>query len=95
MTDLIPSSIKNFIDSIFNAPLSFLNLIIDTLNNVSLVAGKGINLNNYFGFFGYLPTAWQSLMHSIMGSVVFLALLFVVKAIWNMYFNVKGSIKWW
>lgn len=95
MDNLLPAPIKNFIDAIFNAPLSFLNLILDTINNVSLVAGTGINLNNYFSFFGYLPPEWKSVMTAIMGSITFLALLFIIKSTWNVYLKVKGSIKWW
>lgn len=95
MTDLVPAAIRNFIDAIFNAPMAFLNLIIETMNSVSLIAGRGINLNNYFVFFAYLPASWKAVMTSVMGSITFLALLFIIKAVWNMYLNLKGSIKWW
>lgn len=70
---------------------SFLQLILDYLNRVSLVAGHGINLNNYFGFFGYLPASWQAVVQSLMASVGFLAILFIVRAAWNLYLNAKDS----
>lgn len=95
MTDLIPVRVKNFIDTIFQAPLSFLEMIQDMLNDVSLVVGRGINLNNYFGFFGYLPGPLQAVVQSALASVMLLAIIFLIKSLWNVYLNVKGSFKWW
>lgn len=95
MTDLIPIRFKNFIDAIFEPPRAFLQMIVDTLNDVSLVAGKGLNLNNYFSFFAYLPDSLQQVIQAAIASVIFLGLIYVAKASWNIYLNVKGSIKWW
>lgn len=92
MSDLLPGPIKNAIDSMF-APLDqFLQLIIDHLDTASLVTGHGINLNNYLGFFAYLPSSWQSVLQSLLASVGFLAVLFLVRAAWNLYLKAKGSI---
>lgn len=95
MFNLIPQGIKNFVDTIFNAPLQWLNLMQQMLNNASVTAGKGINLGHYFNFFGYLPHAWQVCVSSVIASSVLLILLFLVKAGWNMYLNLKSSTKWW
>lgn len=95
MWDLLPASMRNFIDSIFAPPLSFLNLMVDFLGRVGTVAGKGINLNNYFSFFGYLPPAWQLAVKSALASVVLLAMLFLVRMIWNAYLKTKNSAQWW
>lgn len=95
MTDLIPVRVKNFIDAIFEPPRAFLQMIVDTLNDISLVAAKGINLNNYFSFFAYLPQSFQQVIQAAIASVIFLTLIFVAKSAWNVYLNVKGSIKWW
>lgn len=93
--DLIPMPVRNVIDTIFGAPLSWLTMMRDMINNAGTVAGKGINLNNYFSFFGYMPTEWQLVVKSAMASVVLLMVLWLVKAGWNSYLNLKGSIKWW
>lgn len=95
MNDLLPAPIKNFIDSIFAPPLSFLQLIIDMMNNAGTVVGAGINLNNYFSFFAYLPPEWQHVIQSALSSVVLLAILFLVRAGWDMYLKVKFSSQWW
>lgn len=93
--DILPQPVKNFIDSIFNPPITFLEMVFDLLNRVALVAGKGINLNNYFGFFSYLPTPMQSVVHSLLASVMLLAILQLIKAVMRMYGQVKVWVKWW
>lgn len=95
MFDLIPAPIRNFVDAIFAPPLSFLNMMRDMLNHAGTVAGKGINLNNYFSFFAYLPAEWQNVVKSALASVVLLATLWLVRSAWEMYLKVKQSTKWW
>jgi len=95
MFDIIPAPIRNFIDAIFAPALSFLELMRDMLNNAGTVVGRGINLNNYFSFFGYLPSEWRAVVSSALASVVLLAILFLVRSAWDMYLKVKQSGKWW
>jgi large-conductance mechanosensitive channel len=93
--DLIPGPVKNFFDSIFNPPISFLQMGVDYLSNVALIAGKGISLNNYFSFFSYLPSTMQAVVNSILAAIIFLAVLQLVKSILRMYFTAKDAVKWW
>lgn len=93
--NFIPQPVKNLIDSLFNPPLEFLNMIIDYLSNVSMIAGKGINLNNYLSFMGYLPTSFQQVLSSLLASVVFIAILKNIKYIMRLYFTVKDAIFRW
>jgi hypothetical protein len=91
----LPAALRNFIDSIFSPPLTFLQLARSYLNNTSLVAGHGISLNNYFGMFGYLPSSMQTVINSLLASIVLLAILQLVKMIMRMYFAFKDGAKWW
>lgn len=93
--NLVPVSVRNMIDAIFSPPLTFLQLMHDNLTRVGTVLGRGINLNNYFGFFAYLPPAWQSVVQSALASVTLLAILFIVRSLWDMYLKIKASSKWW
>lgn len=95
MFDLIPQPVKNMIDTLFNPPLTFLNMIIEYLDDLQLIAGKGINLNNFFGFFAYLPPAMQTVVNSIIASIIFLAILHLVRAIVRMFFTVKDALFRW
>ncbi|WP_298737665.1 hypothetical protein [uncultured Chitinophaga sp.] len=95
MFDLVPQPVRNLVDTIFGAPIGWLQLMANMIGHAGLVAGKGINLNNYFSFFGYLPSSWQLVVKSALSGIVLLATLFLVKAGWNMYLKVKSSTKWW
>lgn len=95
MWDVLPVPVRNFIDSIFSPPLSFLQLMESMLNEAGTVVGKGIDLNNFFSFFSYLPSEWQGVVTSALVSVTLLAILLLVKAAWDTYIRVKGSVKWW
>ncbi|KGP85292.1 MULTISPECIES: hypothetical protein [unclassified Paenibacillus] len=91
----LPTPLRNFIDSIFNGPLTFLKLAIQYLNEVSLVAGRGISLQNYFGFISYLPTPFQAVVNSLLSGIILLAVLQLVKVIIRMYYAIKDGSKWW
>jgi large-conductance mechanosensitive channel len=93
--DLIPGPVRNLFDSIFNPPITFLQMGLDYLNNVALIAGKGISLNNYFSFFSYLPSSMQSVLNSLIAAIIFLAVLQLIKSIMKMYFTAKDALKWW
>lgn len=93
--DILPSPVKNFIDSIFKPPIAFLDKIIELLGQVSMVAGKGINLNNYFVFFSYLPDPFIDVVNSLLASAIFLMLLRLIKVVMRSYGAVKAWIKWW
>lgn len=95
MFDLVPNAVRNFVDAIFGPPITFLQMVIDFLNRAALIAGKGINLNNYFGFISYLPASLQAVFNSIIASIVFLAILQLIKAIMRMYGQSKSWLKWW
>lgn len=95
MFDILPKALKDFIDSIFNPPIEILQSAADYLNNVSMIAGRGINLNNYLGFVNYLPPAFQTVVNSLLAAVVFLAILQIVKVIMSLYYSAKEGIKWW
>lgn len=95
MFNLVPQPVKNFIDTIFNFPLEWLISMRTMLNNASLSVGYGIDLNQYFAWFAYLPDAFQTLITSLIASFVLLIVLYLVKVGWNMYLNIKNSVKWW
>lgn len=95
MFNIIPQPVRNFLDAVFSPVLSFLELLRDVLNDVSLVVGRGINLNNYFSFFNYLPPEWQTVIQSALASIALLASLFIVRSVWDMYLKAKNSIKYW
>ena len=93
--DILPTPLKNFIDAIFSAPVEFLSMVISYLNQVSMIAGKGIDLGQYLSFFNYLPQSFQVVVAAIVSSIIFLSLLQLVKSTMRMYYAVKAAVKWW
>ncbi|MBY9082622.1 hypothetical protein KIH86_25345 [Paenibacillus sp. HN-1] len=91
----LPQALRNAIDSIFSPPLTFIQLARSYLNHASLVAGHGININNYLGLFNYLPGPMRSVLDSLFASIVVLSILLLVKVIMRMYYAFKDGAKWW
>lgn len=91
----LPPALRNFFDSIFDAPINVLNMAYTYINQAGTIAGHGINLNNYFGFFSYLPSSMQGVVNSLLASIVLLAILQLVKALIRLYFMLKAGVKWW
>lgn len=92
---MLPQTVKNFIDAIFSPVTTFLQMITDYLGEISLIAGKGINLGQYLSFYSYLPQSMQLVLTSVISSVIFLAILQLIKAIMRMYYSAKDAVKWW
>lgn len=93
--NMLPAPIKNFIDALFNPALTFLDMVLEYLGSISLIAGKGINLSQYLSFFSYLPDSMQAVIQSIISAVMFLAILQLIKYIMKMYYAVKDAVQWW
>jgi hypothetical protein len=93
--NILPVAIKNFIDAIFSAPITFLTMIKTYLDKVSMIAGTGINLNNYFGFFNYLPTPFVQVINSLIAAILLLVILQLIMAIMKFYGQIKTWVKWW
>ncbi|MEK5090516.1 hypothetical protein MKY98_26980 [Paenibacillus sp. FSL M8-0228] len=91
----LPPGLKNFFDSIFEPPTQFLTMARDYLDRVGLAAGHGINLNNYFGFFSYLPGPFQAVVNSLLAGILILGILQIVKVILRLYFAIKAGIFQW
>ena len=87
--------LKQFIDTILQPPISFLDLAIERLQGVQLVTAQGLDIGQYFRVFGDLPTEWQMVVTSLLASTVLLGTLLMVRSIMRLYFSVKDGVKWW
>ncbi|WP_017473319.1 hypothetical protein [Amphibacillus jilinensis] len=88
-------TIKNFIDSIFQPPISFLDLAIERLQSVRMVIAQGLDIGQYFRVFGDLPTEWQMVVTSILASTVLLGTLLTFRSVMRMYYAIKEGVHWW
>lgn len=91
----IKDTIRDFIDKIFNPPISFLDLAIEKLQDVQLVTAQGLDLGAYFAIFGDMPAVWQLVVSSILISTVMLGTLLIFRSIMRLYYSLKEGVKWW
>lgn len=82
----------SILDKIFNPVTTFLNLAIDKVNGVSLVAIQGLNVQQYLSVFGDMPHEWQLLIKTIMTSVVILGTIYIFRSVMRIYYAVKEAI---
>jgi hypothetical protein len=91
----IREKIRDFIDKIFEPPISFLELGIEKLQDVQLVTAQGLNVGKYLSIFGDMPTAWQMVVSSLLISVVLLGSLLIFRSVMRTYYSIKEGVKWW
>ncbi|MBM7543258.1 hypothetical protein [Amphibacillus cookii] len=87
--------IVNFIDSVFQPPISFLQLAIERLQVARMVTAQGLDIGQYFRVFGDLPTAWQMVITSALIATVLLGTLLTFRSIMRLYYAVKEGVHWW
>lgn len=91
----VQSVIRGFVDKIFKPPITFLDMAIEKLQSIQLVAAQGLNIGKYTAVFGDLPTAFQLVVSSIFLSTVLLGSLLIFRSVMRMYYSVKEGVKWW
>lgn len=85
----------NFVNTIFDPVLDFLNLIITKLSSIGTIAAKGIRLSDYFGFFSILGPAWTGVITSFLAAFLFIFILYMVQKYSRVLLWFKDLIKWW
>lgn len=88
-------TIRNFVDSIFNPISQFLDKMYDGIITVGRVSAKGIRLDDYFGFFAILGPEWTRVITSLIASIMFLFVLFMIQKYSRVLLWFKSLVKWW
>jgi hypothetical protein len=91
----LKEKIRDFLDSIFGTPISFLELGINKLRTVQLTTAQGLDVGKYLSVFGDMPAAWQLLVSSILLSTVLLGSLLIFRSVARLYYSAKEGVKWW
>jgi len=86
---------KDIVDSIIGPIQLFLNNAIERIQDIQLVAERGINLNYYLGPITHMGTGWTALIMSLISSLILIAVIFLVRTGYNIYINFKEGVKWW
>lgn len=86
---------KSFIDSLFNGPIQLLQQAISFLQGLANTAATGIRASDYLSWIGLLDPAFQRVVNSLLASLAFLAVLYIVRGVYRAYLALKSGIKWW
>ncbi|MFP3674965.1 hypothetical protein SB724_19200 [Bacillus sp. SIMBA_031] len=88
----IKQPIHNFIDSLFNPIISFLDLAIEKLEDVGNITAQGIDLGSYLSLFGDMPSSMQMCVTSLLISTTFIGGIIMFRSLVRIYYAVKESI---
>ena len=89
------AQIKNFLDNIFQPPISFLQMAQERIDSVGSIVGRGLNVQSYLSVFGDLPAAWQMVISSLLISTVLFMSLIILRAVMRLYYATKEGVQWW
>jgi hypothetical protein len=67
----------------------------DKLDEIGTIAAKGLDLDNYFGYFTILGPSWMGVIASLLISFLFLFILYQIKTNSRLFLWFKDLIKWW
>lgn len=86
---------RDLVDSITGPAQQLLQSGIDRINSIPLVAARGLNLDYFLGPISMLGPAWVGLVKTVIGSIILIATVFFIRALYNLYLAFKQGIKWW
>lgn len=69
--------------------------IVTWLSSTSIQAARGIAPERYLGTFAWLSPAWLELVVLLIKMSVVYLLLYLGKAAWGLYLDIKAGVKWW
>lgn len=82
-------------DSILGPITTMLQDALNYLGQITLVAGRGLNLDYFLGPIMMLGSAWQMLIGSIVSSAFLILVVTVVRKTYDFYLAFKSGVKWW
>lgn len=86
---------KAIVDSFLGPVQTILQSTINRLDQVALVAGRGLNLDYYLGPIMYLGSGWKALIGSVVASAFLLLIVLTSRKGYGLYLSLKEGVKWW
>lgn len=86
---------RNFIDSLFKPVFAFLQMIKDSLNNMSSVVAVGYDVSYHFAWVQVLGGGFVLLITSLIASIIFLTILYNIKTSSRLIIWLKELIGRW
>lgn len=86
---------QRIVDSFFNPAIDTLIAARDRLDNISMVAARGLNLDYYLGPVSMLGPEWKALIVSVVASAFLLVTVLMARKVYGIYLSLKEGVKWW
>ncbi|MEL7656937.1 MAG: hypothetical protein AAGU75_13645 [Bacillota bacterium] len=86
---------KSIVDSFLGPVQTILQSAINRLDQVSLVAARGLNMDYYLGPIMYMGAGWKALIGSVVASAFLLLVVLVSRKGYGLYLSLKEGVKWW
>ena len=86
---------KAIVDSFLGPVQSILSSTLNHLDQISLVAARGLSLDHYLGPIMAFGPGWKALMGSIISSAFLLLVVMVARKGYSLYLALKTGVKWW
>lgn len=86
---------KRIVDTILGPVIEILTAARNHLEDVSLVAARGLNLDYYLGPVSGLGWQWRTLVFSVCASAALVLSILVARKIYSLYLGLKEGVKWW
>ncbi|WP_018211188.1 hypothetical protein [Desulfitobacterium hafniense] len=83
------------VDSFLGPVQTILQSTISRLDQVSLVAARGLNMDYYHGPIMYMGAGWKALIGSVVASAFLLLIVLVSRKGYGLYLSLKEGVKWW
>jgi len=86
---------KAIVDTFIGPVQQILSSTISRLDQVSLVAARGLNLDYYLGPIMMLGSGWKALICSVISSAFLLLITLTARKGYSLYLALKAGVKWW
>lgn len=86
---------RSLIDTIFQPVLTWLQSIINSINDMSVPLSRPINIDNYFGYFALFGSGWQDFVQTVCALAFIYGICYLVVIQIGLFSKFKDIIKWW
>jgi hypothetical protein len=86
---------RALIDSVFKPVLNWLQNIYDSISDLIVPISRPLNVDNYFGVFGYFGSGWQDFAETVCVLAFIYVVCYVIVTQIELLRKFKDLVKWW
>lgn len=86
---------KGLIDTVFNPLLNWLNMVYNSLMELSVPLARPIDIGQYLGVFAHLGGGWISFVTTACALAFIYVVCYLFVAQRDLLIKFKDAVKWW